>query len=353
MTLKPLCVPKGIYLRLGAFTDGLYNLLVWGWTDPGEGVVIHELCRRCKRSLKSIRRNITEGKRLGWIKSSRDFDGVVRYTRHAPGPYVDVVCPESLRGNRVAQRLYILCQLNSNFCYVDFCIRHLHYSKSSIYAALKHLSDLSLYCGETSALTKDILNASLRSSTRPKPKPRVGRQELERVYGDWVSGGQASLDCRDVNYVSQVLCQHFKVLCLRVEQLNCNVTSSKVADMANVLSWVSVSPDVYVDADDAKRLRDITGPNPYDTVLFAIESLFTKYFSGFTYDFNVLFKITDTKNNFDRFVLSSYLKARKNPNWRDPILRKTKVIPPNQSESYNDYKKRLLSSKNKLGSDNS
>ena len=41
--MQSLCVPKGIYLRLGTYTDGLYNLLVWGWTDPGEGVVIHTI----------------------------------------------------------------------------------------------------------------------------------------------------------------------------------------------------------------------------------------------------------------------------------------------------------------------
>lgn len=350
--MKPLCVPKGIYLRLGTFTDGLYNMLVWGWTDPGEGVVIHELCLRCKRSVKSIRRSITEGKRLGWVKSSRDFDGVTRYTRHAPGPYISIVCPEELHNVQVAQKLFVLCQLNSNFCHVEFCLRHLHYSKSSIYAGLKRLSSLDLYCERTSTLTKDILQASLRASRRPKAKPRAGKQELESIYSEWVSEGRPSLDCKDVNYVSQVLCQHFKVLCLTIEKLNCNITSTKIADMISVLNWISLAPDAYVEEDDNKRLKDITGPNPYDVTLLCIESLFTKYFSGFTYDFNVLFKVTATKNNFDRFVLSSYLKARKNPSWRESIIHKLNLDTTNQTESYDDFKKRLLSPTNKFSSNN-
>ena len=350
--MQSLCVPKGIYLRLGTYTDGLYNLLVWGWTDPGEGVVIHELCLRCKRSIKSVRRSITEGKRLGWVKSSRDFDGTVVYTRHAPGPYVHVVCPIELHNVQVAQKLFVLCQLNLNFCHVEFCIRHLHYSKSSIYAGLKRLSALGLYCERTATLSKDILNTSLRASRRPKAKPSSGRQELEAVYSEWVNAGRPSLDCRDVNYVSQVLCQHFKVLCLTVEQLNCNITSTKIADMIAVLNWVSVAPEASLEDDDVKRLQTITGPNPYDTTLLCIESLFTKYFSGFTYDFNVLFKVTLTKNNFDRFVLSSYLKARKNPSWREPIMRKLNLDTTNQTESYDEFKQRLLSSPNKIGSNN-
>lgn len=349
--MKLVCVPKGIYLRLDTFSNGLYSLILQGWTKAAERVVIHDLCLRCNKSMKSIRRLITEGKRLGWIQSCRDFDGVTKYTRHAPGPYVDVVSTDSIDVSGVAHKLLILCQLNSRFCHIDFCKLHLSYSRSSIYLGFKALSDLNLYSYEDSTLTKDILSRSLRASTLPVSKPRAGKKLLAEQYDSWVAEGKPSLDLSDVTYASQVLCQHFKTLCLSVENINVNITSSRVADVVEVLRWLSCDPSVPLEDSEKLRLNNITSGSPFDTAILAVESLFTKYFSGFTYDFHVLFKISETKNHFDRFVLGTYLKARKNPNWRQSLQRKLDVDTPN-NESYDEFKQRLLSSRHKLGPNN-
>ena len=163
--MQKLCVPKGIYLRLGSYTDGLYTLLIRGWYKAGERVVIHDLCQRCKRSVKTIRRCITEGKKLGWIRSGKDFDGVIRYTRHAPGPYIEVVDDTRLAMSGVSSKLFILTQLNSNFCHAKFCIRHLTISRASIYSGLQELRDLNLITCEGANVSKDLLSKSLSSSS--------------------------------------------------------------------------------------------------------------------------------------------------------------------------------------------
>ena len=339
-----LCVPKGAYLRLGTFTNTLYVLLVNGWTTAGERVVIHELCRRCQKSVKTIRRAITEGRKLGWVRSSLDFDGVTRYTRHAPGPYVSVMPPEGVSASSVAHKLFILSQLNPNFRYADFSCRYLPYSKSAVYAGLTALKQLGLLDSSGVKVSKDILSKSMRAASPPKTRSYRSKAELESAYSLWIESGRQSLDLYDLDTAAKILLMHYRKLCLEVESINLAIDGTKIADLKEVLRWFSCDPSLDLDSDEVRRLKSITGAQPFNVALLAVESLFTRYFSGFTYDFNVLFKLTADKNHFDRFIVSTFLKAKKNPHWRDPILRVLIHTEKNiEDESYDDFKRRLLS----------
>jgi hypothetical protein len=339
-----LCVPKGAYLRLGAYSNTLYVLIIRGWTTAGERVVIHELCQRCQKSLKTVRRGLTEGRRLGWIKSAVDFDGATRYTRHAPGPYIPVVDAVELSPLSVAHKIFILSQINPNFRHVDFSGRYLPYSRSAIYAAFMKLRELNLIDATGINVSKDLLGKSLRAANPPKQKSYRSKAELEAAYSLWVTSGRQSLDSYDIDMAAKILLMHYRKLCLEVESINFAVDGTKIADLKEVLRWLSCDPSLDLESDEVRRLRAITGAHPFDVALLAVESLFTKYFSGFTYDFKVLFKLTEDKNHFDRFILSTFLKAKKNPHWRDPVLRVLVNTENNiEEESYDDFKRRILS----------
>jgi hypothetical protein len=332
-------VPKGIYARLGSFSNTLYSLIVSGWESAGERVVISELCRRCHRGIKTVRGGLTEGRKLGWIRSFRNRSGAVVYTRHAPGPYVSVVMDDRVNPVRVAHKLLVLIQLNSEFKSANFGNKMLPYSRSSLYSALSELRNLGLLNGGE-VVFEYLFEKSFKASP-PKKRARQTRKKLSQEYDAWTSSGYPPLDGYEVDVAARIIIMHYRRLCLRVANVSFSPDSSRVADMKEILRWLSC--EFPLDEDESQRLQRITEGRPYAVALAAVESLFTKYFSGFTYDFHVLFKLTDEKNYFDRFVLGTYLKAKKNPDWRVPLLRALQEnTTDSRTESYDALKRRLL-----------
>ena len=163
------------------------------------------------------------------------------------------------------------------------------------------------------------------------------------MYDTWVDSGCPSIDGYDLEDAAVIVMYRYAHLLELLENVRCAPNGTKIADIKVILRWLQCPKDFGFGEAETQRLLRVTNGRPFQTALMAVDSLFTSAFSGFTYDFNVLFKFTGDKNNFVRFVLGSYLKSMKRPEWRAELL--NRINGDNQSESvetYEDFKSRLL-----------
>ena len=329
-------------------------LLTRGFSSRGDRFGISELCQRCQRSDKTVRRAITQGRSLGWVKSWSDSAFGTVYSRHAPGPYVAVLDPLGVDPKRVAHKVAMLMQFSDCMVSAGVVSELTGMKKSCVYSAISELkaygfiskrgNGLSLsYAARMELKSLDILKQSMSGSNVPKPKTSGANKRNSQLYDDWVAAGCPSLDDYDVGDAAVILLYRFIFLLDLLENVRCAPDGTKIADVKTILHWLTCPEDFGFSSSECQRLLRITAGTPHQTALMAVDSLFTKAFSGFTYDFNVLFRFTEDKNNFDRFVIGSYLKSLKRPEWRSELLNRISGESNSESvESYEDFKSRLL-----------
>ena len=276
------------------------------------------------------------------------------YSRHAPGPYVAVLDPVELDPMRAIHKVAIMVQLNDLGLSVEQLTTLTGAQKSSIYSAVRDLKSYGLIRVQgriillSSRAKKEIRNLSLlkksmAGTTIPSPSKSSDGNRRRQVYDGWVSAGCPSLDSYDLDDAATIIMFRYAYLLDKLENVRCAVDGTKIADIKVILRWLSCPVDFGFSESESQRVLRITNGSPFQTALMAVDSLFTQAFSGFTFDFNVLFKFSEDKNNFDRFVIGSYLKSIKRPEWRSELL--NRISGENDSESietYEEFKSRLL-----------
>lgn len=354
MNYQLATVPKGIFSQLVSVPPPLYVLLIRGFNSRGDRFGISALCQRCQRSEKTIRRAITQGRSLGWIKSWRGNSERVVYSRHAPGPYVAVLDPIDFDPNETAHKVAMLVQLMDYSIDISGAVNLTGMRKSCVYSAINRLrscgfihldgnkvSPSTLVAREINNLS--ILKKSMSRTSVPKPTTSGVNLRNRQLYDSWVDSGCPSIDGYELEDAAVIVMYRYSHLLELLENVRCAPSGTKIADVKVILRWLKCPKDFGFGEAETQRLLRVTNGRPFQTALMAVDSLFTRAFSGFTYDFNVLFKFTGDKNNFDRFVMGSYLKSMKRPEWRSELL--NRINGDNQSESvetYEDFKSRLL-----------
>ena len=180
----------------------------------------------------------------------------------------------------------------------------------------------------------DPLDAALGTAKRARPtvgKARTTSMVMER-YQVWVRGGSKPLggpDDTELNDAAPILFGYFAEL---VRCLGDRRPSFKMDDVRTLRDAIyNLLDEMEFNAHTRRRINEMRGEVPfYDFVFIAMEALFTKGFSGFTFRPSVLFKwgLTDDGeyyNGLDEYVFGAVANIRRRgkgtlDGWRGEVL---------------------------------